>query len=227
MAFACGPRQVAADGRKGGHSPFTKALLDNIAAPGVEIQQAMTQVRSTDLGKHRSRRPGLSQSGRTHREEMTAWREGAKKRCNQQAACQPSGNGISGQDRSLSLAAFGVLETAGMMKSSSPEAGAIAVRTTSSNTSNSTSLTGGLLTGERNVAKLFWCLIARIVQIGSIRTLQAGWLVKPYRLWRESQVVLYGRKCEKAHICAATFCVSPHHGQTLKKAPKPLKVTLP
>jgi|SRR6185437_1739774 len=144
VAFACGPGQVAADGRKGGHSPFTKALLDNIAAPGVEIQQAMTQVRSTDLGKHRSRRPGLSQSGRTHREEMKAWREGAKKRCNQQAACQPSGNGIRGQDKSLSLAAFGVLETVGMMKSSSPEAGAIAVRTTSSNTSNSTSLIGAV-----------------------------------------------------------------------------------
>lgn len=45
VAFACGPGQVAEDGPKGGHSPFTQALLDNIAAPGVEIQQAMTQVR--------------------------------------------------------------------------------------------------------------------------------------------------------------------------------------
>jgi hypothetical protein len=31
---------------KGGHSPFTQALLDNITQPGVEIQQAMTMVRA-------------------------------------------------------------------------------------------------------------------------------------------------------------------------------------
>jgi uncharacterized caspase-like protein len=46
FAFAVGPGQMAPDGPKGGHSPFTKALLDNIAAPGVEIQEAMTKVRA-------------------------------------------------------------------------------------------------------------------------------------------------------------------------------------
>jgi uncharacterized caspase-like protein len=46
IAFASGPGQEALDGPKGGHSPFTQALLENIAAPGVEIQQAMTRVRA-------------------------------------------------------------------------------------------------------------------------------------------------------------------------------------
>jgi uncharacterized caspase-like protein len=44
MAFASGPAQVAEDGSEG-HSPFTRALLENIAAPGVEIQEAMRKVR--------------------------------------------------------------------------------------------------------------------------------------------------------------------------------------
>jgi uncharacterized caspase-like protein len=46
VGFACGPGQTAEDGPKGGHSPFTKALLENIGAPGVEIQQAMAKVRA-------------------------------------------------------------------------------------------------------------------------------------------------------------------------------------
>lgn len=46
IAFATGPGQAALDGVKGGHSPFTKALLANIAVPGVEIQRAMTMVRA-------------------------------------------------------------------------------------------------------------------------------------------------------------------------------------
>jgi uncharacterized caspase-like protein len=46
IGFATGPGQTALDGPKGGHSPFTQALLDNIAQPGVEIQQAMTKVRA-------------------------------------------------------------------------------------------------------------------------------------------------------------------------------------
>lgn len=46
IAFATGPGQTALDGSAGGHSPFTRALLDNIATPGVEIQQAMTKVRA-------------------------------------------------------------------------------------------------------------------------------------------------------------------------------------
>src|SRR5262249_27467816 len=46
LAFATGPGQSALDGPKGDHSPFTQALLDHIAQPGVEIQQAMTEVRA-------------------------------------------------------------------------------------------------------------------------------------------------------------------------------------
>jgi hypothetical protein len=46
IAFATGPGQTALDGEVGTNSPFTRALLANIAAPGVEIQQAMTKVRA-------------------------------------------------------------------------------------------------------------------------------------------------------------------------------------
>jgi uncharacterized caspase-like protein len=46
IAFATGPGQTALDGKEGTNSPFTRALLDNITKPGVEIQQAMTQVRA-------------------------------------------------------------------------------------------------------------------------------------------------------------------------------------
>jgi Caspase domain/Putative peptidoglycan binding domain len=46
IAFATGPGQTALDGQEGTNSPFTRALLANIAAPGVEIQQAMTKVRA-------------------------------------------------------------------------------------------------------------------------------------------------------------------------------------
>jgi uncharacterized caspase-like protein len=46
IAFATGPGQTALDGPKGGHSPFTQALLENIGQPGVEIQRAMTLVRT-------------------------------------------------------------------------------------------------------------------------------------------------------------------------------------
>src|SRR5271163_1581330 len=46
IAFATGPGQTALDGQPGTNSPFTRALMDNIAAPGVEIQQAMTKVRA-------------------------------------------------------------------------------------------------------------------------------------------------------------------------------------
>src|SRR3954462_6863066 len=46
IAFATGPGQTALDGQEGANSPFTKALLANIAQPGVEIQQAMTKVRA-------------------------------------------------------------------------------------------------------------------------------------------------------------------------------------
>lgn len=50
IAYATAPGQTALGGDKGGHSPFTKALLDNIATPGVEIQQAMTLVRAEVSG---------------------------------------------------------------------------------------------------------------------------------------------------------------------------------
>jgi len=46
IAFATGPGQTALDGDAGTNSPFTRALVANIAAPGVEIQQAMTKVRA-------------------------------------------------------------------------------------------------------------------------------------------------------------------------------------
>ena len=46
IAFATGPGQTALDGEAGTNSPFTRALIANIAAPGVEIQQAMTKVRA-------------------------------------------------------------------------------------------------------------------------------------------------------------------------------------
>ena len=46
IAFATGPGQTALDGETGTNSPFTRALMANIASPGVEIQQAMTKVRA-------------------------------------------------------------------------------------------------------------------------------------------------------------------------------------
>ena len=46
IAFATGPGQTALDGEAGANSPFTRALMANIATPGVEIQQAMTKVRA-------------------------------------------------------------------------------------------------------------------------------------------------------------------------------------
>jgi hypothetical protein len=46
IAFATGPGQTALDGQGGTNSPFTRALIDHIAKPGIEIQQAMTEVRA-------------------------------------------------------------------------------------------------------------------------------------------------------------------------------------
>lgn len=46
IAFATGPGQTAQDGKEGANSPFTRALIGHITAPGVEIQQAMTEVRA-------------------------------------------------------------------------------------------------------------------------------------------------------------------------------------
>jgi uncharacterized caspase-like protein len=46
IAFATGPGQTALDGEVGTNSPFTRALMANIAQPGIEIQQAMTKVRA-------------------------------------------------------------------------------------------------------------------------------------------------------------------------------------
>src|SRR6202011_1450731 len=46
IAFATGPGQTALDGEAGINSPFTRALMANIAKPGVEIQEAMTKVRA-------------------------------------------------------------------------------------------------------------------------------------------------------------------------------------
>src|SRR5471030_2997859 len=46
IAFATGLGQTALDGQGGTNGPFTRALMANITQPGVEIQQAMTQVRA-------------------------------------------------------------------------------------------------------------------------------------------------------------------------------------
>jgi uncharacterized caspase-like protein len=46
IGYATGPGQTASDGTKGGHRPYTKALLDNISKPGVELQEAMRMVRA-------------------------------------------------------------------------------------------------------------------------------------------------------------------------------------
>jgi caspase domain-containing protein/putative peptidoglycan binding protein len=46
IAFATSPDKPALDGDKGNNSPFTRALVDNITQPGIEIQQAMTKVRA-------------------------------------------------------------------------------------------------------------------------------------------------------------------------------------
>ena len=45
ISFATSPGATALDG-EGGHSPFTVALLHNLDKPGVEINDAMTQVRA-------------------------------------------------------------------------------------------------------------------------------------------------------------------------------------
>jgi len=46
IAFATGPGQTALDGQEGTNSPFTRALIAHLTEPGVEIQQAMTEVRA-------------------------------------------------------------------------------------------------------------------------------------------------------------------------------------
>jgi uncharacterized caspase-like protein len=46
IAFATGPGQKAMDGRQGENSPFTHALLNNLAEPGLEIRHALTKVRA-------------------------------------------------------------------------------------------------------------------------------------------------------------------------------------
>jgi hypothetical protein len=46
IAFATGPGQTALDGQEGTNSPFTRALIAHITEPGVDIQQAMTEVRA-------------------------------------------------------------------------------------------------------------------------------------------------------------------------------------
>ena len=52
LAFATGPGQVALDG-DGGNSPFTRALLDNLAKPGLEIRLALTHVRADVVDRTR------------------------------------------------------------------------------------------------------------------------------------------------------------------------------
>src|SRR5262245_48202484 len=44
IAFATDPNNTADDG-SGGNSPFTAALIDNIATPGLDLRQVLTLVR--------------------------------------------------------------------------------------------------------------------------------------------------------------------------------------
>ncbi len=48
IAYATGPGDVASDG-DGAHSPFTGALLDHIATPGLEVRQVLGRVRDEVL----------------------------------------------------------------------------------------------------------------------------------------------------------------------------------
>jgi hypothetical protein len=74
----------------------------------------------------------------------------------QQAAYQPSGNGINGQANPLSFAAFGGgLWLSCSAKKSCCGVGATAILTTSSNRSNSPSLIALSHVRERTVSKVF------------------------------------------------------------------------
>jgi uncharacterized caspase-like protein len=46
IGYATAPGEVAPDGKAGSIRPFTRALIAHIAAPGVEIERAMTEVRA-------------------------------------------------------------------------------------------------------------------------------------------------------------------------------------
>jgi peptidoglycan hydrolase-like protein with peptidoglycan-binding domain len=46
IAFATSPGQTALDGKAGENSPFTKALIANLAEPGLEVGLALTKVRA-------------------------------------------------------------------------------------------------------------------------------------------------------------------------------------
>jgi len=46
IGYATAPGEVAPDGKVGSIRPFTRALIAHIAAPGVEIERAMTEVRA-------------------------------------------------------------------------------------------------------------------------------------------------------------------------------------
>jgi uncharacterized caspase-like protein len=46
IAFATDPRSVAADGPRGGHSPFTAALLRHLETPGASIDTILNRVRA-------------------------------------------------------------------------------------------------------------------------------------------------------------------------------------
>jgi peptidoglycan hydrolase-like protein with peptidoglycan-binding domain len=46
IAFATAPGQTALDGKAGDNSPFTRALIANLAEPGLEVGHALTKVRA-------------------------------------------------------------------------------------------------------------------------------------------------------------------------------------
>ena len=54
IAYSTQPDNVALDG-EGDHSPFTSALLEHIATPGLEVRQILTRVRSEVIAETRGR----------------------------------------------------------------------------------------------------------------------------------------------------------------------------
>lgn len=66
IAFATGPGQKALDGKQGENSPFTRALLKNIAEPGVEIRHALTKVHA-QVSEETSKRQLPWENTQSHR----------------------------------------------------------------------------------------------------------------------------------------------------------------
>jgi uncharacterized caspase-like protein len=69
VVFATAPGEAAPAGPQGSIRPLTRALIANIAAPGIEIQRAMTKVRAELSAETRRRQMPLGHnnlSGEVH-----------------------------------------------------------------------------------------------------------------------------------------------------------------